>query len=56
MSEVKMIDLNANVHVKKNGLKTGSALDFRDVKSSFPDIVTKRMVWRLLLQISNLLV
>ncbi len=43
------IDLNANVHGKKNGLKTGPAIDFSDVNSSMPQDVTKRITWRLLL-------
>ncbi|MCP3662879.1 MAG: hypothetical protein GY696_10340 [Gammaproteobacteria bacterium] len=33
------IDLNANVHEKKNGLKTGPAIDFSDVNSSMPQDV-----------------
>ena len=44
------IDLNANVHVKKNGLKTGPAIDFSDVNSSMPQDIMKCITWRLLLQ------
>lgn len=49
-SDMLRNDLRANVHVKKKGLKTGPEINFDDVEACVPVFLSKRMVWRILLQ------